>query len=58
MTMPMAAPATLALRKGRPIRERWPPRRRRLTRRVSLKTGFRFRFFTVVLRLLCLSGRR
>lgn len=27
-------------------------------RRVSLKIGFRFRFFTVVLRLLCLSGRR
>lgn len=35
-----------------------PPGRRSLTLRVSLKTGFRFRFFTAVLRLLCLSGRR
>lgn len=35
-----------------------PPGHRSLTRRVSLKTGFRFRFFTAVLRLLCLSGRR
>lgn len=52
-------PCPLALRKGRPIRAWGPPRGRgSLTRRVSLKTGFRFRFFTVVLRLLCLSGRR
>lgn len=35
-----------------------PHRGPSLTRRVSLKTGFRFRFFTAVLRLLCLSGRR
>lgn len=42
---------------GRPC-HRGSPRRRSRTWRISLKTGFRFRFFTAVLRLLSLSGRR